>query len=98
MREKFYNLILHLRAAKTHMEMNYQFSERWEIFSEMRYDMLSIYFPHKTFSVEECSFDFFSQTLNYLEGRVELPKKETGREFKNNYIDWVTYWKQFNNI
>lgn len=86
-------LIAYLELAKSEMDAKIPFSKRWEIFVYKRYTLLSKQFPHKTFSVEECSFEFFSLTLAYLRGEIELPKKEPGREFKNNYIDWINNYK-----
>jgi hypothetical protein len=88
-----YDLVLHLRAGATHMAMQYSFDKRWEYFYEMRYTILSVYFPHKPFSVEQCTPDFFQDTLDYLHGIKELPKREAGNEYQNNYIDWVVSWK-----
>lgn len=61
-----------------------------------RYDSgyLQANWPHKTFSVEEASLDFFNKTLDYLELRVKVPDKEKGNDFKNNYIDWLNTWKK----
>lgn len=88
-----FNLICLLNAAKTHMEMEYNFEKKWKYFEEFRYRLIAIHYPHKPFSVEESSFDFFAKTLDCLNGKIEIPEKEKGREFTNNYIDWLVYWK-----
>lgn len=94
MNNRAYELIRHLRAAKTHMEMSYPQMKRIALFMEMRYELLSVHWPHKTFSVGQCSDHFFEETLDYLEGRKELPKKEQHNIYQNNYIDWIIEWKK----
>lgn len=75
------------------MEMSYKFDKKWELFFELRYTMLGAYYPHKTFGVEQGTFEFFQITLTYLEGRKELPKREVGNIYTSNYIDWLVEWK-----
>lgn len=76
------------------MEMHYDFPMKWALFEEMRYLTLTKFFPHKIFSVEESTFDFFNKTYDYILGYVKIPDKEPGREYSNNYIDWLHYWKK----
>lgn len=89
---KAYNLIKHLRAGKTHMEMAYNSEEKFNIFVEMRYNLLRVHWPHETFSVEQGTYEFFQNTLDYLEGRLEIPRKETN-SYQANYFNWIKEWK-----
>lgn len=93
MNQDAHNLIAFLRAASQHMQIPQTFDERWSYFVEARYAVLRSKFPHETFSVEQCTYEFFQVTLDYLEGHQELPKREAGNVYKNNYIDWVVKWK-----
>lgn len=76
------------------MEMGYPAEKKIALFMECRYDILNKLYPHETFSAEQAHLSFFQDTLDYLLGKVEIPKKEKGNEYKNNYIDWLEEWKK----
>ena len=88
------NLIAFLCAASEYTKIPQTFDERWSFFVSARYVILQERFPHETFSVEQCTYDFFQVTLDYLIGHQELPKREAGNVYKNNYIDWIIKWKK----
>jgi hypothetical protein len=52
--------------------------------------LLAKRFPHDTFSVEQCSFDFFIETALYLTGDKKIDQKERNKsEYSRNYFDWI---------
>jgi len=61
-----------------------------EVFFHYRYFLLAKSFPHDTFSVEQCSFDFFVETALYLKGDKQIDQKERNKsEYTKNYFDWI---------
>jgi hypothetical protein len=63
-------------------------SQRLNLFFTLRYRILYKHYPHKPFSVEESSADFFIITLQYLKKERsldEIPKSE----YSQNYRKWV---------
>jgi len=65
-------------------------AEKIEIFCLYRYFLLAKSFPHDTFSVEQCSFDFFVDTALYLKDDKQIDSKERNKsEYTKNYFDWI---------
>ena len=57
---------------------------------DLRYTLLAKLFPHQTFSVNQCSFSFFEDTLNLLTGATPFPpEKDQGSEYQRNYYKWI---------
>lgn len=59
-----------------------------------RYDVLGKMFPHKIFSVNECSLDFFKQSLDYITEKEELPDDKDLSEYSINYLNWIKLHKK----
>ena len=92
MNPQAYNLLCHLRSARDRVTAKREWSMKYFLLD--RYERLSDGWPHKTFSVEQCSDSFFEETLCYLLGNKEIPKKEQHNIYQNNYIDWLIEWKK----
>ena len=61
-------------------------------FMELRYDIMSRECPHGTFSVEQCSLDFFEKAYNHIMQIEPLPvgsKERPLSEYDRNYINWI---------
>lgn len=77
--------------ANAHAELkkfNGRSDARINLFFEKRYYELAKKFPHKPFSVDQSTFDFFLITLEYLSGERsldEIPKSE----YSQNYRKWI---------
>ncbi len=56
-------------------------------FLYLRYDAFNILFPHKTFSVNQATPDFFTLTLEYARQQKEFIKPKS--EYEKNYLDWM---------
>lgn len=70
--------------------VNASVSEKFEVFFHYRYFLLAKNFPHDTFSVEQCSFDFFADTTLYLKSDKQIDSKERNKsEYTKNYFGWI---------
>jgi len=62
-------------------------------FALLRYHELGLEFPHRVFSTEEASLDFFEKTAAYLKDPATIPEKAPDGtpflEYKKNYFDWL---------
>ncbi len=60
-------------------------------FIQLRYFTMSDVFPHKTFSVQQATLDFFDIAYRHLMGLEALPKNEGQErsEYIQNYINWI---------
>jgi hypothetical protein len=80
------NLILESFLLNSRDELN--LSHSITRFMELRYDVLNKIFPHKTFSVNQASLDFFDNALNHLRGH-SFDSKEKVSEYELNYREWI---------
>jgi hypothetical protein len=72
---------------------------KFTYFIYSRYELLSKYFPHKTFSVGQATLDFFHETFLILDGQIPMPSEydEKGNkksEYELNYINWLKQHKK----
>lgn len=65
-------------------------NRNYSAFIEIRYYEMSKLFPHKPFSVDQGTDDFFEITLDYLNG-AEFP--EYTSEYHTNYFNWIKKYR-----
>jgi len=71
------------------LELSKQSGEsKIDYFFTRRYRQLNILFPHKPFSVEQASFEFFDLTLQYLLNKRPLEEIPSS-EYSQNYRCWI---------
>lgn len=66
-------------------------------FIELRYDIMSVAYPHKPFSVIEAESDFFEASYRYVTGQTLIPEcrpgvtitRESPDTYWTNYRDWL---------
>ena len=61
-------------------------------FMELRYDIMSAKHPHKTFSVEYATPEFFENAHGHILGILPIPTNTPERklsEYDHNYIAWI---------
>lgn len=77
-----------LRKAAQEVESS---NNKLDTFLRLRYDEMSRLFPHKVFSVQEATPDFFAETARYL--IVGIP--ETRPNIKSEDAKHDVYWQRY---